>query len=152
MWRFEASCFPQHFEEFRSVFLRFFNCTNDSGVPPMKCMLPVLLALALTGVAAQNSAQVENPSPTVGPGSKGEAVLRAQVLLDRRSFSPGEIDGASGPNFRAALRGFQAAYQLPVSDVLTAEAWAVLNRDTSPVMTTYEISEEDVAGPFETIP
>jgi len=118
----------------------------------MKWMLPVLLALAISGVAAQPSEQVENPAPTVGPGSKGEGVLRAQVLLDRRSFSPGEIDGAYGPNLRAALRGFQAAYNLPVSDVLTAEAWAVLNRDTAPVMTTYEISEEDVAGPFETIP
>jgi lipoprotein-anchoring transpeptidase ErfK/SrfK len=118
----------------------------------MKSILPVLLALALSAAAAQNREQVENPSPTIGPGSKGAAVFRAQVLLDRRLFSPGEIDGTYGPNFRSALKGFQAAYKLPVSDVLTPEAWAVLNRDTAPVLTTYEISEEDVAGPFQRIP
>jgi peptidoglycan hydrolase-like protein with peptidoglycan-binding domain len=67
-------------------------------------------------------------------------------------FSPGEIDAAYGPNFRAALRGFQAAYKLPISDVLTPDAWAVLNRDTAPILTTYAILEEDVAGPFLPIP
>src|SRR5262245_39373533 len=134
----------------------------------MKCIWPVLLALALTGVAAPKNAQVKNPwhetqlrleaandsqlVDSIGPGSKGTAVLRAQILLDRRLFSSGEIDAVYGPNFRAALRGFQAAYKLPAADVLTPDAWAVLNRDTAPTLTMYEISEGDVAGPFDPIP
>jgi lipoprotein-anchoring transpeptidase ErfK/SrfK len=87
------------------------------------------------------------PSPEKGP-----AVLRAQVLLDRASFSPGEIDAAIGPNLRAAIRGFQTAHQLPVTDELGPETWIALNMDSAPVLIEYEIAAEDVAGPFTRIP
>jgi lipoprotein-anchoring transpeptidase ErfK/SrfK len=85
-------------------------------------------------------------------GDKGPMVLRAQVLLDRASFSPGEIDAAYGPNLRSAIRGFQKAHQLQVTGELGAETWAVLNRDRAQVLIPYDITPQDVAGPFHRIP
>jgi len=79
-------------------------------------------------------------------------VLRAQILLDRAAFSPGEIDDAYGPNLRSAIHGFQTAHQLPATDELGLETWALLEMDSEPVLIPYEISAEDVAGPFEEIP
>ena len=95
-----------------------------------------------------------NPQPgdAVRPGASGPAVLRAQILLDRAAFSPGEIDAAYGANLRSAVRGFQAAHQLPAEDELGPETWARLNMDTAPVLIPYEISTEDVAGPFQRVP
>ena len=88
----------------------------------------------------------------IAPGTKGPAVLRAQILLDRAGFSPGEIDAAYGPNFRAAFQGFQKAHQLATTDELRTETWTVLNMDSAAVLVEYEISAEDVAGPFQRIP
>lgn len=96
-----------------------------------------------------NDPQIQD---VVGPQSKGPAVLRAQVLLDRLAFSPGEIDGAYGPNLRAAIRGFQAAHQLSVSDEVGPNTWALLNTGSPAVLIEYDILPEDVAGPFQRIP
>ncbi|MBC7656796.1 MAG: murein L,D-transpeptidase [Frankiaceae bacterium] len=79
-------------------------------------------------------------------------VLRAQVLLDRAYFSPGEIDGAAGSNLRRALSGFQANRGLPTSGALDAATWEALNADAAPEVVTYAIAAADVAGPFTAIP
>jgi lipoprotein-anchoring transpeptidase ErfK/SrfK len=95
-----------------------------------------------------NSAQTD----VVALNSKGPAVLRAQVLLDQAGFSPGEIDALYGRNLRAAIRGFQAARQLPVQDEIGPDMWAKLDSDNAQVLISYEILPEDVAGPFQRIP
>jgi lipoprotein-anchoring transpeptidase ErfK/SrfK len=115
---------------------------------------PVKITREDRGLPAADLTQANNPqtADVVGPDALGPAVLRAQILLDRAAFSPGEIDAAYGSNLRAAIRGFQAAHQLPVTDELRPETWAKLNADTAPVLIPYTIAPDDVAGPFERIP
>ena len=100
-------------------------------------------ALALAGAA--NAA-------TVGPHAKGDQVLRAQVLLDRAHFSSGEMDGAYGSNMRKAVIGFQKLHQLPLTGVVDAATWAELEHDPAPVLDTYTVTAQDVAGPYTPVP
>src|ERR1017187_8188817 len=77
--------------------------------------------LALTGAgAARQAKQRVNAPPArslatddiddstktgvVEPGATGPRVVRAQILLDRAKFSPGEIDGVYGDDFGIAVK------------------------------------------------
>jgi lipoprotein-anchoring transpeptidase ErfK/SrfK len=84
--------------------------------------------------------------------SQSERLLRAQVLLDRAHFSPGEIDGAFGSNMKQALSGFQKARDLPVTGKLDEATWKALNLDTAPTLVPYTLADGDVAGPFRPVP
>jgi lipoprotein-anchoring transpeptidase ErfK/SrfK len=89
---------------------------------------------------------------TFTPGAKGPIILRAQILLDRANFSPGEIDGSTGANLTRALSGFQEARKIPVTGKLDEATWTALSSDTIPAIVSYRITEADVAGPFTEIP
>ncbi len=88
----------------------------------------------------------------VGPDSAGNAVVRAQILLDRFHFSPGEIDGHYGDNLRVAIVGLQSVHNLPVTGNVDAATWQILNQDTAPALVPYTIAPEDEQGPFVQIP
>ena len=88
----------------------------------------------------------------VGPRASGALVLRAQILLDRAHFSSGEMDAAYGSNLRQAIRGFQKMRQLPVTGIINAATWDELDKDEAPVLDTYVLTADDVAGPFLPIP
>jgi lipoprotein-anchoring transpeptidase ErfK/SrfK len=110
---------------------------------------------ALSPAAATLTTEAVNTAAKLPPGGgklASAAILRAQILLDRARFSPGEIDGAFGSNMRQALAGFQRARALPPSGVVDAPTWAALNADRAPPLIAYTITDADVAGPFTPIP
>jgi lipoprotein-anchoring transpeptidase ErfK/SrfK len=88
----------------------------------------------------------------VSPGAAGPSVMRAQILLDRARFSPGEIDARYGDDLRIAVTGYRAANKLPATESIDSDMWKLLNADSRPLMTTYTIAEADVRGPFVPIP
>lgn len=94
-----------------------------------------------------NNAQLHLPLPAkerINP-----ILIKAQLLLDRAHFSPGEIDGKFGDNFKKALIAFAAAQGLNSRGELTDQLWQKLTATSSePVLTKYTISNYDVRGPF----
>jgi lipoprotein-anchoring transpeptidase ErfK/SrfK len=106
-------------------------------------------AAAPLDLQAVNDAQWKAPSPAVEKGRIAANLIKAQVLLDRAHFSPGEIDGKTGTNFKKALAAFAASRSLNSGSELTEEAWRELaSAGSDPVLTEYTISDQDVRGPF----
>ena len=109
--------------------------------------IPGAMAAERLGMQAVNEAQPGKgplPDSTINP-----AVIKAQVLLDRARFSPGEIDGKPGENFKKALAAYTSEQKLALTEQLTEEVWQKLVAGSpDPVLTQYTISANDVRGPF----
>lgn len=84
--------------------------------------------------------------------SASDDVTHAEVLLERAHFSPGEIDGVFGSNVAKAVAGFQRSRGLPDSGELDEATWAELERDSTPTLIDYTITDADAAGPYIEIP
>jgi len=116
----------------------------------------LILATASWGATVSRgllSREVEQPTTgVVGPGASGAKVIRAQILLGRARFSPGEIDGRYGDDLGIAIRGYRENHGLKPTGVIDAQMWKLLARPGPPLLTTYTITAADVKGPFEPIP
>jgi lipoprotein-anchoring transpeptidase ErfK/SrfK len=128
-------------------------------VPWKIAVLPALV-LGLLGLIANaapvNSVQqaIENRADTreVAPGSAEPRVVRAQILLDRARYSPGQIDGRYGGDMGVAVNGFQEARHLNADGIVGADMWKALDEDRRPLLTMYTITAADLKGPFTPIP
>jgi peptidoglycan hydrolase-like protein with peptidoglycan-binding domain len=94
----------------------------------MPRLLAAVLAAALVaaghpGPSAASSitpASISGAAPNDADDTAPSLVARAEILLDRAHFSPGEIDGLDGDNFRNAIRAFQEA-----TGLRSQESWTL---------------------------
>src|SRR3990167_7694771 len=116
---------------------------------PPAATAPAPVTPPLSEIATVNPADVFAIEYAGGPLPDGFSVLtlRLQILLDLAGMSPGIIDGMNGRNVAKAIAGVETLMGLPVDGTLDVEVWQRLPRNT-PVLVEYEITHEDVAGPF----
>lgn len=98
---------------------------------------------------AFNNAQ---DAPLLKNGSRGPAVVRAQILLDRAWFSSGEIDGRFASNMQRIVVAYQRAHGLKPRGSVTAETWRALREEGGAALARYTVTDQDAAGPFEKVP
>jgi len=120
---------------------------GTGGPVDKRTKMPVKASLV-----AESEIEDSTKTAAVGPGSTGPRVVRAQILLDRARFSPGQIDGVYGDDLRIAVQGYQESRGLKPSGTVDAETWRLLNGAAGPLLLTYTITKADVKGPFVPIP
>jgi peptidoglycan hydrolase-like protein with peptidoglycan-binding domain len=77
----------------------------------MRAFATLLLCLAAQAAVALDAQSINDAQWSRQADSKGglsPLVAKAQILFDRAHFSPGEIDGKLGENFKKALTAFGA--------------------------------------------
>ena len=107
----------------------------------------------LSSAALMERVNGSTATPALAQGARGEAVLRAQILLDHAWFPGGEIDGSFGPNMGRMVAAFQSSKGQKASGRLDEATWKALTADvTEPLLMVYTVSKQDAAGPYTKTP
>ncbi|WAJ29684.1 L,D-transpeptidase [Antarcticirhabdus aurantiaca] len=92
-----------------------------------------------------------DPAPSVptpkGPNAKVQ-IAAFQVILDRAGISPGVIDGRMGGNVNKAVAAYAEKYGRTLDPTNSQQLAEELDATGGPAITTYEITAEDVTGPY----
>ena len=127
-------------------------CSCRAFVVAVAIVLPTAMLAAARGaseITAERINSAEFSARPPSPDAVSPVTVKAQILLDRAQFSPGEIDGKLGENSKKALRAYAEANGLGSTTELTQDIWRKLAADNnSAVLTQYTITEKDVHGPF----
>lgn len=104
--------------------------------------------LDITGI---NAAPVAIP---IKGDQAGPSVLKTQVYLDRSHFSVGAIDGRWGKNSAISLWWWQRSHGLPATGEVDEQTYRALAGAAGavPVVVAHALTEDDVKGPFVSIP
>ncbi|WP_127090528.1 L,D-transpeptidase family protein [Aquabacter cavernae] len=112
-------------------------------------LLPLLAGASLGAPARPLTAEAVNAATFQGEPRKAAKapdpfIVKAQVLLARRSISPGEIDGMDGENYRKAIAQFRRQNNLGPGDRMDEQAWAALGGpQAGAVLTEYVFTKAD---------
>lgn len=128
-------------------------------MPPLKAQqLPKVAVLISACVlqaepaAAEGSASTQSTTLMDRADRKAE-IVELQVLLDRARHSPGVIDGIMGGNTRRAIEAYQKSNGMsPTGRMDVALLQQLRQSHDSPILQEYQITKEDVDGPFRSVP
>jgi lipoprotein-anchoring transpeptidase ErfK/SrfK len=100
---------------------------------------------------AINNAPVDVP---LSGDLKGPSVLRAQVYLDRIHFSVGSLDGRWGRNSAITTWWYQRARGMAPTGDMDQQTFQKLAGEAgyAPVVKQYTVTDDDLKGPFVSIP
>lgn len=119
------------------------------------------VAISVAGCLAviqPNQALAQNPSASAEASQQAEEQRRSeivtlQVLLDRARHSPGVIDGVIGGNTRRAIKAYQQSIGVaPTGRFDRALIERLRQSDSGEVFLSYTITQDDVDGPFRSVP
>ena len=129
----------------RNAYLRLVSLRIAMMAALLASSISPVMALTAEDVNAVTFADRNRPVES-GPNP---FIVKAQVLLSRRSVSPGVIDGVDGENFRKAVAQFRRQEQLPPGDELDELAWLRFGGDTAnDVIAEYSLTAKDTAYDF----
>jgi lipoprotein-anchoring transpeptidase ErfK/SrfK len=120
-----------------------------STTPVGQAINAAVFAAPVPSTTAPAPAAAPAPAPAPDPVKQRDMLIKVEVMLDRAHVSPGVIDGRDGDNLHRAITAYQTTHHMPGTGALDGALWSALTAaDANPAVTDYQISADDVKGPF----